>query len=133
MRRGLGLSPWLVLLTASMALAQTVRTTVGEIDGRVTDTLGDGLQCVSVTIASEALLGTRDTVTSETGAFRFVSITPGLYTVRFDLMDRVEKVKREVQVSAGAVATVNVSMNTAVPVAKFYKNPRRDLIVASAD
>src|SRR5688500_88589 len=58
------------------------------------------------------MMGTRDTVTSETGSFRFVSITPGVYMVTFELPG-FATVKREAQVGAGFTATLNVSMNVA--------------------
>src|SRR5688572_3450860 len=112
MRRAVSLSVLLVLLLASGALAQTVSQTTGAIDGKVTDTSEAVLPGVTVTIASEAMMGTRDTVTSETGTFRFVSITPGLYTVTFELPG-FATLKREAQVGAGFTATLNVSMNVA--------------------
>ena len=68
---------------------------------------------VTVTIASEAMMGTRDTVTSETGTFRFVSITPGLYTVTFELPGFATVKRTDVQVGAGFTATLNISMNVA--------------------
>jgi hypothetical protein len=112
MRRAGILSALLVLLLAGGAMAQTVSQTTGAIDGKVTDTSDAVLPGVTVTIASEAMMGTRDTVTSETGTFRFVSITPGLYTVTFELPG-FATVKREAQVGAGFTATLNVSMNVA--------------------
>jgi hypothetical protein len=102
----------LVLLTTSGALAQTVSQTTGAIDGRVTDTSDAVLPGVTVTIASEAMMGTRDTVSGATGTFRFVSITPGVYTVTFELPG-FATVKREAQVGAGFTATLNISMQVA--------------------
>src|SRR5438105_14381394 len=81
MRRSVGLSVLLVLLMAGGALAQTVSSTSGTIDGKVTDTSAAVLPGVTITIASESMMGTRDAVTNETGTFRFVSIAPGNYTV----------------------------------------------------
>jgi hypothetical protein len=92
--------------------AQTVSSTTGAIDGRVTDTSEAVLPGVTVSIASEAMMGTRDTVTNETGTFRFVSITPGLYSVTFELPG-FATVKREAQVGAGFTATLNIAMNLA--------------------
>ena len=65
--------------------ATPVSQTTGAIDGKVTDTSDAVLPGVTVTIASESMMGTRDTVTNETGTYRFVSITPGLYEVTFEL------------------------------------------------
>ena len=110
--RRLGLAVSFVLLIASGALAQTVSSTTGGIDGKVTDTSNAVLPGVTVTIASESMMGTRDSVTSGTGAFRFVSITPGEYTVTFELPG-FATLKRNANVGAGFTATLNVSMNVA--------------------
>ena len=68
---------------------------------------------VTVTLNSEALMGSRDTVTSETGTFRFISITPGLYTVTFELAGFATVKRTDIQVGAGFTATLNISMNVA--------------------
>ena len=72
-------------MIARLAGAQTVSSTTGTIDGKVTDTSNAVLPGATVTLAGAATMGTRDTVTSDTGVFRFISITPGLYTVTFGL------------------------------------------------
>lgn len=77
MPRSAALSVWLMLVLANGAAAQTVSSTTGAIDGRVTDASNAVLPGVTVTLTSEALMGSRVTVTSETGTFRFISITPG--------------------------------------------------------
>jgi hypothetical protein len=110
MRRAAGLSALLVLFLASGALAQTVSSTTGAIDGKVTDTSNAVLPGVTVTIASESMMGTRDSITSDTGAFRFVSITPGMYTVTFELPGFATVKRTDVQVGAGFTATLNISM-----------------------
>ena len=56
MRRALGLSALLVLLTASLALAQTVSSTTGAIDGKVTAILvaeGDNVKTDETVIQLE--------------------------------------------------------------------------------
>jgi hypothetical protein len=103
----------LVLLLATGALAQTVSSTTGAIDGKVTDTSNAVLPGVTVTIASDAMMGTRDSVTTGTGTFRFVSITPGLYTVTFDLPGFATVKRTDIQVGAGFTATLNIAMQVA--------------------
>ena len=105
MRRAVGLSGLFVLLLAGGALAQTVSQTTGAIDGKVTDPSEAVLPGVTVTIASEAMMGTRDTVTNETGTFRFVSITPGLYAVSFELPGFATVKRTDVRV--GALSSVD--------------------------
>ena len=68
---------------------------------------------VTVTIASPAMMGTRDTVTSGTGTFRFVSITPGDYAVTFELPGFATVKRTDVHVGAGFTATQNVAMAVA--------------------
>ena len=102
-----------VLAPASALVAQTVSSTTGAIDGKVTDTSEGVLPGVTVNIASESMMGTRDTVTNETGTFRFVSITPGQYTVTFELPGFATVTRSDVRVGAGFTATLNIAMNVA--------------------
>ena len=113
MRRSASLAVLLVLLMAGGAYAQTTSSTTGAIDGKVSDTSAAVLPGVTVTIAGAALMGTRDAVTNETGAFRFVSIAPGAYTVTFELPGFATVKRTEVRVGAGFTATLNISMNVA--------------------
>jgi outer membrane receptor protein involved in Fe transport len=100
------------VLWAATAQGQTVSQTTGAIDGRVNDTSNAVLPGVTVTIASPAMMGTRDSVSSGTGTFRFVSLTPGVYSVTFELPG-FATVKREAQVGAGFTATLNIEMAVA--------------------
>ena len=113
MRRSLGRSVLFMVLTAGGALAQTVSSTTGAIDGKVTDTSNAVLPGVTVTIASPSMMGTRDTVTSGEGTFRFVSITPGDYSVAFDLPGFASVKRTDIHVGAGFTATQNVTMQVA--------------------
>ena len=113
MPRSAALSVLLMLVLASGAGAQTVSSTTGAIDGRVTDTSNAVLPGVTVTLAGEAMMGSRDTVTSDTGTFRFISITPGLYTVTFELAGFATVKRTDIQVGAGFTATLNITMNVA--------------------
>jgi hypothetical protein len=108
------------LLTALFALtivtagqAQTVSSTTGAIDGRVSDTSNAVLPGVTVTIASPSMMGTRDSVTSGTGTYRFVSLTPGTYEVTFELPGFATVKRTDVNVGAGFTATLNIQMNLA--------------------
>jgi hypothetical protein len=113
MRRLVALALLFLTAAAGSALAQTVSSTTGAIDGKVTDTSDAVLPGVTVSIASESMMGTRDTVTNETGTFRFVSITPGLYSVTFELPGFATVKRTDVRVGAGFTATLNISMNVA--------------------
>ena len=113
MRRVAGLLGLFVFLLASGAPAQTVSSTTGAIDGKIVDTSNAVLPGVTVTIASPAMMGTRETTTSGTGTFRFVSITPGEYSVTFELPGFATVKRTDVRVGAGFTATQNISMAVA--------------------
>ncbi|MBI4486552.1 MAG: carboxypeptidase regulatory-like domain-containing protein, partial [Acidobacteria bacterium] len=111
--RRVGLTVAMVVLVAAGALAQTVSSTTGAINGKVTDTSGGVLPGVTVSITSAAMMGTRDTVTNDTGDFRFISITPGDYDVTFELPGFATVKRTEVRVGAAFTATLNIQMNVA--------------------
>src|SRR2546428_1509658 len=102
-----------VLLTGGAALAQTVSSTTGAIDGKVTDTSSAVLPGVTVTISSAAMMGSRNTVTNPTGDFRFTAITPGDYVATFELPGFVTMRRTEAHVAAGFTASLNIQMNLA--------------------
>src|ERR1041384_1045806 len=86
-------SLWLVL-AASLVVgllggpaitAQTVSSTTGAINGKVTDNTIAVLPGVTVTISSPSMMGTRTTATSVDGTYRFAAVPPGDYTVAFEL------------------------------------------------
>jgi hypothetical protein len=113
MPRSAALSIVLMLVLANGADAQTVSSTTGAIDGRVTDASNAVLPGVTVTLTGAALMGSRNTVTSDTGTFRFISIAPGLYTVTFELGGFATVRRTDIQVGAGFTATLNMTMNVA--------------------
>src|SRR3989442_5635349 len=102
-----------VLLTGGAGLAQTVSSTMGAIDGKVTDTSSAVLPGVTVTISSPAMMGIRNTVTNPTGDFRFTAITPGDYVATFELPGFVTMRRTEAHVAAGFTASLNIQMNLA--------------------
>src|SRR5688500_1662000 len=113
MPRSAALSVLLMFVLASADRAQTVSATTGAIDGRVTDASNAVLPGVTITLVGEARMGRRDTVTSDTGTFRFMSLTPGLYTVTFALAGFATVKRTDIQVGAGFTATLNISLNVA--------------------
>jgi len=65
---------FIALLAAVPVFAQ--RQT-GAISGRVLDAQNNPLPGVAVTLSGPALMGSKDFVTTETGSFRFVALSPG--------------------------------------------------------
>src|SRR4030095_13407591 len=104
---------FLFVLLAAGAAAQTVSSTTGAIDGKVTDTSNAVLPGVTVTICSPAMMGPVDAVPNPAGDFRFTAITPGDYTATFELPGFAMMKRTEIHVAAGFTASLNIQMNVA--------------------
>jgi hypothetical protein len=97
-----------VLVVALPAWAQE-RT--GRIAGRVVDESGVGLAGVTLTVASDALMGgARVAVTGETGEYRIAALPPGFYTVTAALSGFQILSTEEVRVNVGATAVTDFQM-----------------------
>jgi hypothetical protein len=95
----------LCLLAAVSAYAQ-VQT--GSITGTVTDSSNAVLPGATVTLTGERLIGGAATqVTDASGTYRFDRLSPGAYTVRFELQGFKSVTHEDIRVSASFVATVN--------------------------
>jgi hypothetical protein len=111
--RGL-LAVLLVLGLAAPALAQGGGASqTGVISGRVTDTSGAVLPGVTVTISSPSLMGVQNTVTNESGLYRFPAVPPGVYAITYEVPG-FSTLKREgIDIALGFQATVNVELRVA--------------------
>src|SRR3954462_191194 len=105
----------LVLALGSVAdtFGQTVSTTTGAINGKVTDTSGAVMPGVTITISSPSMQGTRTDVTGTDGVYRFSAIPPGEYTVTYELAGFEKIVREGLRVGLGFTATVNVELRVA--------------------
>ena len=72
-------------LGAVAILAQTVSSTTGVINGRVTDSSGAVLPGVTVTLSGAAMMGTPTTITNAEGQYRFLAVPPGEHNLAFEL------------------------------------------------
>ncbi|HSD27457.1 MAG TPA: carboxypeptidase-like regulatory domain-containing protein, partial [Vicinamibacteria bacterium] len=107
MKRYLAVALGLVLLAAAGAFAQ-IRA--GNIYGTVTDAQGGVLPGVTVTLSGD--LGTRTTVTSPQGEFRFLALDRGRYTITLNLAG-FANVVREVVVTTGENVNLDLGMGVA--------------------
>ena len=109
--------PVLVLLfalgSAAGAFAQTVSTTTGAINGKISDASGAVMPGVTVTISSPSMQGTRTDTTGADGMYRFSAIPPGEYTVRYELSGFETQIREGLRVGLGFTATVNVELRVA--------------------
>ena len=102
-----GLSLALVLSIGTQARAQGRQT--GTLRGAVKDSTDAVLPGVTVTVTSDALQGSRTTVTDLNGNYEIIGLPPGQYTASFALQG-FTSVDAPVTVPLGRMAEVNVSM-----------------------
>jgi hypothetical protein len=95
---------------ASLLSAQGVQT--GTIRGVVHDDQGLVVPGVTVTVSSPALQGTRVATTDTEGAYTFLTLPPGDYTIKFDLSG-FNSVTRNTTVPLGLVVQQNVTLKPA--------------------
>jgi hypothetical protein len=106
----------LLILTpgsAAIVLGQTVSSTTGAINGKVTDTTGAVLPGVTVSISSPSMQGTRTDVTNPDGVYRFSAIPPGDYKVTYELGGFDTVVREGLRVGLGFTATINIELRVA--------------------
>ena len=96
----------LALLLGSPALAQTT----GSINGTITDNTGAILPGVRVTATSPAMMGSQVAVTNEQGQYRFPSVPPGTYVLKFELPGFATVNREGIIVTLGFAATVPIQM-----------------------
>ncbi|HUQ86749.1 MAG TPA: carboxypeptidase regulatory-like domain-containing protein [Vicinamibacterales bacterium] len=106
--RSLVLAAVLSLAGAASALAQS---TTGTITGRAVDSSGGILPGVAVSITSPQMIGgAREAVTDSLGTYRFTSVPPGTYQVKFQLASFRALSVEGVVVTANATMTVNAPL-----------------------
>jgi len=99
-----------VLATVSLSAALFAQTTTGTIVGVASDESGGVLPGATVTIRGEAIVGTRTSVTSERGLYRFAALPPGSYDLTFTLSGFATTTRKAVRVSIGGTLEENVSL-----------------------
>jgi Carboxypeptidase regulatory-like domain len=98
----------LCVLAAATAHAQ-VQT--GSITGTVTDSSNAILPGATVTLTGDRLIGGSETqITDATGNYRFDRLSPGTYTVKFELQGFKGILREGIVVNAAFVATINVKL-----------------------
>jgi len=109
--------PFLILMLALGCVAgasgQTVSTTTGAINGKITDASGAVMPGVTVTISSPSMQGTRTDTTGTDGMYRFSAIPPGEYKVTYELAGFETQIREGLRVGLGFTATVNVELRVA--------------------
>ncbi len=100
----------LSLYCAVLANAQTVAT----VNGRVTDRQGAGVPGATVTLyARERPTEGIQTVTDDTGAYRFERLAPGEYLVEAEASGFARSAAQQLRVESGAGPTLNITLEIA--------------------
>ena len=90
----------------SMSYAQESQA---EILGKVVLADGAALPGVAVTLTGQTY-GKVTAVTSEEGNYRFLKITPGVFTLRFELEGFKTVIRKDFRIGIGGSATMNIVM-----------------------
>lgn len=98
---------------ALLATTAGAQTQTGTITGVVTDQQNAVLPGVTVTLQSPALITPQTTATNERGAYTFIALPPGRYTVRFELQGFSAVERGDIPVNIAVVSTVNQSLQVA--------------------
>lgn len=103
--RGLVLAFFATAL-AGPAFAQTQS---GTVEGTIVDGTGQVLPGVAVTLTGDG--GSDVAVSSETGTYRFLAVSPGIYTLRFELGGFQTRVYEEVRVDIARTTGLDVTLD----------------------
>jgi len=102
-----------IAVIAALATPSAFAQTTGQINGTIVDQQGAAMPGVTVTATSPALQGERSTVTDGTGTFRFLSLPPGVYTIKAELAGFQSSEQTSVPVSLSQAVTVNFTLQVA--------------------
>jgi hypothetical protein len=104
-----------VLLSCLLTLTALGQTTTGSLGGSVSDPSGAVVPGATVTLVNTATGAERSAVSSSTGTFDFQALQPGTYTISVEASGFKRAVAREIVVSVGSSAQVNIPLEVGVP------------------
>ena len=100
----------LLLLPPALAGRANAQVLYGSIVGRVSDASQGAVPGAAVTVVHQETNLAREATTNGDGAYRFVNLLPGTYTVRVALTGFKLHVEKDVPVSVNAVARVDIRL-----------------------
>ncbi len=100
------------LLLLALAVPGSAQSQTGNLFGTVLDQQGGALPGVTVTLSGPG--ATQTFVTDAGGRFRFLSLSPGFYTVRAELEGLGSATRERVEVNIGRNTTLDVRLQAAV-------------------
>ena len=92
-----------LLTTTAYAQSQT-----GTVEGKVVDEQGGVLPGVTVTLTGPR--GTQSTVSDTEGVYRFVGVTPGVYTLRIEMPGFMTQERTDVTVGVGRTVSADFTL-----------------------
>ena len=95
------------LIFTSISFTQEL---TGSIRGTITDQEGTLLPGVEVTASSEAMMGTKKYVSTDSGAIRFPALPPGTYTITCACPGFKTLERSNIIIQVGKVVTLNITM-----------------------
>jgi len=100
-----------LLAVAMMSILSFAQTKGGDIYGTVVLADGSKVPGVLVTLTGD-VIGKKTTISSEQGNFRFLSLPPGSYQLRFELQGFKTVLREGIEVSLGKTVSLNILMET---------------------
>ncbi len=101
-----------LIIVSGIGIAQS-QSEAGSLDGMVSDSQGEPLPGVVLTITSPVLVGERIQVTNAAGRYRFLGLPPGNYALTAELEGFVTVERPNITVRLGQPTVVNVTMTLA--------------------
>ena len=111
------------LAGAGLAQAATPLRMAGAITGFVTDAAGVPQMGAAVVLFNRQERQFERALTDERGAFRFLGLTPDLYSVKVTLAAFVPAMKKGILVQPGMASVLNVNLNTLFSSIQFAYPP----------
>jgi hypothetical protein len=114
------------LAGAGLGQAATPLPLVGAITGFVTDAAGVPQMGAAVILLNHQERQFERALTDDRGAFRFLGLTPDLYSIKVTLAAFVPAIKKGIQVQPGMASVLNVNLNTLFSSIQFAYPPIED-------
>ena len=111
------------LAGAGLAQAATPLRMAGAITGFVTDAAGVPQMGAAVVLFNRQERQFERALTDERGAFRFLGLTPDLYSIKVTLAAFVPAMKKGILVQPGMASVLNVNLNTLFSSIQFAYPP----------
>lgn len=101
----------LIMLLICLVSLSFFQLRTGTVAGKVIDEEGSPLPGVTVTIEGPNMLGSQTVITSESGAYRFLKIPLGTYSIKAEMPGFATKIRKGIVVQVGRIINVNLTIS----------------------